>query len=353
MFGTKLNVQLSASLLLIVLSGLSFQSANAATKTKLYIVFDSSNSMRHAQSPISQLLTNLHEELEVNSTLRESVRLIDFKEKITLDRVTSLTKTAEIVSKTTFEDSTENVLPVLNLLADDPSVSDAMMIIFSDGRHQDLKDINMESLIKRFAQKHMHVQVFQNFPTWCDNKAVVAVNKEQQVLTSDGSFIDCSAISHIKNRRYGKLSEANKLSQLAFGTNGYVWPISKLNKFSRTQETELSEFINTAANTLAVELLLKAEQSLKAIVEYPKSVSVDEMVFFEVISNLNDADVGEITHWEWDFDNDGQHEDVGTLTSRAFDKPGDYLINLKLSNDDIPVVTTVMKLPITVIEPVN
>jgi PKD repeat protein len=77
-------------------------------------------------------------------------------------------------------------------------------------------------------------------------------------------------------------------------------------------------------------------------------VSVGEAVYFEVRSFTNEKDVGEVTSLQWDFDNDKQTDDSGTLVSFIFNEAGQHSVSLTLSNNDSPVVRRVLQLPITV-----
>ena len=322
----------------------------AQSTPKLYVVFDSSLSMQLSQPSIKVLLAHLNEQLDVNPRLSESVRFIAFREEVSLETTNSLKGVTDILGKTILENSTENILPVLEALSDDVSLSDAVVMIFTDGRNADLVNADFDSLINKFTRKNVQFQIVKTYPNWCGRKAVFAINKKKQILDENGQFTECENINYIKNKRYGGESEPTGLAKLAFGTNGLIWPISNFITLTKGSQKLPENFLASVATKISTEILIKGEQRLSAAVQYPASAFVGEQVFFEVQKNSSEDGVGEAISWQWDFDADGQVDDLGTFISKSFDKSGEYSIQLTLSNNDIPVVTRILVLLITITE---
>jgi hypothetical protein len=322
----------------------------AQSTPKLYVVFDSSLSMQSSQATIKALLEHINEQLDINPSLGESVGFIAFREEVSLETTSTLTDVTDILGKTILENNKENILPVLEALSNDVALSDALVLVFTDGRNADLVNTDLDSLLQKFKRRNIQFQVVKSYPNWCGRKEIFAINNKKQILGESGQFTDCENINYIKNKRYGDDSEPTGLAMLAFETGGLVWPISNFIMLAKDSQKVPENFLASVATKISTELLIKGEHRLSTVVQYSETALVGEQVFFEVLKNSSEDGVGEAISWQWDFDADGQVDDLGTFISKSFDKSGEYSIQLTLSNNDLPVVTRIFVLPITITE---
>lgn len=324
--------------------------AVAASEPHLYIIFDSSASMNHSQPVIADMLDIISSNLAANNTITQDVRFFSFRDELIDDETKSLSYISQVLAKTILIDSTENILPVLESMASTPELNDAIVFVFSDGRNAALSSADTDELMTNLASRLSQFHMFIPFPIWCGREHIFAVNADLSMLGDEGSIIECEKLSNVKNQAFGNQVELDKLSSLAFETGGLVWPIDNFAQVGKGTKNAPANLVNVAAQKLSTILLEKGEKSLSASVNYSRTVSVGETVYFEVLGNSSIAGVGEPTSWRWDFNSDGEFDDAGTFISRAFTESGEFIISLELTNNDTPSVTRTLQLPITVLE---
>lgn len=322
----------------------------AEEKPQLYVIYDSTESMESAKSAIADLLGAIDEKLQSRSNIRQNVRFYNFRESI-IDRETKVLSTLsrDLAASITHSEK-ENILPVLESLASTPELNDAVVLIFTNGINKSFFNADTDKLINNLSNRRTQFHFFGPYSNWCDGELAIAVNQDNSALNVNGTEIQCDDLTLPRNPRAQEFFIRNKLATLAFKTGGMVWPIFNFDQIGKGRTNAPVEAIEVAAQKLTEILLFKTDKSLTATVDYPKQVYVGETVYFEVTANGSEQNVGPTTSWRWDFDGDGQFDDLGTFVSKTFNVRGEFTVRLELSNSDVPAVVRNLHLPVKVVE---
>lgn len=347
-FKTKGLLNCVATMMLCML--LSSKSALAEKDSNIWVIFDASSSMGVSQTVIADMLKELEQQLQDNSSLTDAAKLISFRDVIIDEKKGSLSQIRTNLAETKLISSTEDVLSALQLIASTPELNEAIVLIFSDGKNDLLENADTAKLMQNLKNRRSEFHAFIPFPAWCNRSLALAVDRDHMVLNPDSSMQKCDTLRFLKGKRYGKKPEERKLAKLAFETGGMVWPILNFTMTGIESEIMPKDFVETTATKLADIIEGKGAKSLFATVKYDDEAYIGQTVFFEVTSSYSIEGIGDVTNWQWDYDGDGEVDDVGTFVQTSFSEAGDNYISLIISNSDIPAVSRTLRLHVQVSE---
>ncbi|MBF7072305.1 hypothetical protein ISG33_02665 [Glaciecola sp. MH2013] len=348
MFNFKTKGLPSCILTLIVCMLLPVKSVFAQKDPSIWVVFDASSSMKSSQAVIADMLKQIERNLEHNSNLVDNAKLVSFRDIVIDEEAGTLSQVRSRLTETKLISSSEDVLSALQLIASTPELNEAIVLIFSDGKNTLLENSDTAELMQQLRNRRSEFHAFIPFPAWCDNSLAFAVDRNNMTLGQDSSMQKCDTLRFLKGKRFGKKPEESKLSSLAFETGGLVWPIYNFDLTGLAHERAPKNFVDKAATKLAEIIEDKGGKSLFANVKYDNATYVGKTVFFEVTSSESAEGFGDVTSWEWDYNGDGEVDDVGTFVQTSFSQVGENYVSLILSNSDTPAVSRTIRLPIQI-----
>ncbi len=316
----------------------------------IWVIFDASSSMKNSRIAIADMLEQIEKNLEHDGRLTDNAKLLSFRDIVVDQETGSLSQVRTRLAETKLISSSEDVLAALQLIASTPELNEAIVLIFSDGRNDLLEKSDTAELMQQLRNRRSEFHAFIPFPAWCETQIAFAVDRDNMVLSQDSSMLKCDTLRFLKGKRYGKQAEKGKLSALAFDTGGLVWPIYNFHTTGLESDRAPKSLIKVAATKLAEIIEERGGKSLFATVKYDDEAFIGQTVFFEVTSSESAEGLGDVVNWEWDYDGDGEVDDVGTFVQTSFSVAGDTHVSLILSNSDTPAVSRTLKLPVQVLE---
>lgn len=128
-------------------------------------------------------------------------------------------------------------------------------------------------------------------------------------------------------------------AELAWATGGLIWDLEKIATRPRRQNEPFD--LEQLIAGLSDRILMQWPATLSARVGYsPAKPRAGDVVTFDASKSFKGQNDSEAVKWVWDLDGDNAADEFGPVIARSFPKPGQHRIELLVTDNSTPPVTS-------------
>ena len=338
--------------LTVLLSFITF-GASAKSPSKLYVLVDSSGSMRWSPNWLGKVI----EEIDTKLSGSPQWQLHSFTTKTTLLQKGGMSEVKEAAQAMEFEGGQEDGLMGIESLLKSKIPAGSHIMLFTDEKRSKVENVDFDDLLKTLKERKITVHTFlfhrpvaekaqDGFRLVQSNEGKpIAVSLNQNSLKVPlnqhspvfNNLFDGRNADERMKARIAKMSPANakrfddgnhEYIKLALLSGGFAWglPLERHSKQAEQNNTKLigrvmgSKMMNSSEQTLSAKVVITGD-TLTGL------NMATQMVTFDA----SDTGTFDVSGWEWDLNGDDEVDDYGPSVYTQFDTPGDYRVKLWLT----------------------
>jgi len=294
-------------------------------ETEVHVVLDTSGSMSSKLPAISQGLEQF-----MHSEIGQKVEFTfySFTDEVTLlgkqTQGDLLTKIKTFGATGRIEDG---FVPIQKILSSDIAPH-ASLLLFTDENRDVVQDIDLDSLVQQALEKKVEIQVVVNQAVDCGGERGIAIDAMGMAIDPKGNNIKCPQ-HEISNKA------KDSYLQLALATGGLVWDVNGFEphqhlKKNTTQVLQPAQMADIFSSIMQQKIARKVSQAFDVEVDISGITRVGENVYFDASRSVAKNPDDKVFEWRWDFNGDGEVDDVGSMTSWYFNQSGKHSVHLTL-----------------------
>lgn len=350
-FNTLKRPLIPALLLSVLLSFITFGAA-AKSPSKVYLLVDSSGSMKW--SP--QWLGKVFEDIDTQLSGVPQWQLYSFTTETKLLHKGDMIEVKEAAQTMEFKGGREDGLAAIEKLLKDKMPAGSHIMLFTDEKRSKIKDIDFDNLLKTLKENKITLHTFlfhrpvaekaQDGFGYVQNKQgkPVAVSLQQNSLKVPldqhnpvfKQLFDNRFISEKMKARIGNMppERAKQFAagdqeyiKLALLSGGYAWGLP-LERHAKQIEQNNTKMIG---RVMGAKMMNKSVRVLSAkVIVTGDTLTGLNMATQMITFDASDTGKNDVDGWEWDFNGDDEVDDYGPSVYTQFDTPGDYRVKLWL-----------------------
>lgn len=294
----------------------------AMAESRLYIALDTSGSMRNQISWLSTSILSTGKTLALNNAddLADFTLLgfTDTSDVLARGNATAISTTLdglEVIGGTE-----DGFIPLLKIPTELSETGGVIVLVTNEDRDEAIF-AEQPDVVNALVAANISVHAVLPLSLNCGGNKMVALEYTGTGIGDDLGTHDCGSDDV---ERFGRVEYA----QIAFATGGTVWFLDEMLKL----EQEFGEM-------MAYELLTRFGQTFRAKVLQSGARRPGSPITFDATITAHTVFDQQVTHWAWDFNDDGVDDDFGPIVAHIFDTSGESNVRLSMTDDQRPPVT--------------
>ncbi len=293
---------------------------SASDDTVLYIVLDTSGSMKNKYKWVADTILSLKNASDNNPQITDSITLRSFTDKTKILIKGDEQDIVRSINSITLGGGIEDGFIPISKIANKIN-SGAHILLITDEDRDRVLDINTEELLGVVKDKNITIHAVLQRQFNCENNSIIGINSNFEGITEEFTYVNCTSPQLFRNR------SNDDYINLVLGSYGHVWNLSKIME----NHSGFGEYLAHELENIYV-------TSLKANIITVGFHKVENPITFDASDTVSDEGIAPVTNWAWDFDSDGIFDDFGPVVAFIFDQKGKHRITLRLSNEQSPPV---------------